>query len=698
VHRRVEDAAAPRACATVPASVLARRLAALLLSVVAVSPSGCKQSRPEAGDRTAEGASSSASVEAGSATADAAATRDPAVAAGSSGDAGAAPARLPAAEYVGSARCGKCHRKQREAWRQSWHARALARPERRAVRGDFAGAHYAGSSSEAWMKRRGSTFVMRTRGPGGELADFPVDWLIGGKRMQDDVTILSDGRWQVLPVYYHVTGREWVDYTEKKQGPLDPQHPFYWTNFRRMANHECLDCHTTGLRVDYDLRAARWTTRFADAGVGCESCHGPGSRHADTTETADIFHPGKAPRDLALAACGQCHGPRNPVFPLLDADHHFRPGQRYDDAYDPNVVLIADRQSEDFFADGRPKSSSFEYQALIQSACHRRGGATCLSCHGAPHATRAPAELRASDPDAGCRGCHAPVFAAGRSHTHHRGRAARCVACHMPPVVSGVLDRFADHAIDVPVPENTARHGVPSACGECHADRTPAQLARSLVAWWPGAARRQARRLRLADAFDHRTAESSARALAEVAADPDEAPTLRGAAVVLLARRFGPVAAAAARPLLDSDDPLLRGKACEAIGAARATEAADAVAGRLDDPSLRVRLAAAMALEAMGDARGAPALARLAAAPESQHLLQPHLIRGPSLARRGDMDGARTELEWVARLTPYYADALVQLAHVAARQGDLAAARTRVAQALQLDSHHSGALALKQSL
>jgi len=604
---------------------------------------------------------------------------------------------LPA--YVGSARCGECHKAKRAAWSRSWHARALARADRRAVVGDFGNRHFAGSSSEAWMKRSGAASLMRTRGPGGDVADFAVDWVIGGKRMQDDVTVFPDGRWQVLPVYYHVTAHEWVDYTEAKQGALTPDHPFYWANFRRMANHECLDCHSTGLVVDYDRAAQRWSTRFADAGVGCESCHGPGGRHAESADAADIFQPAKAPPELGLAACGQCHGPRNPLFPLLDADHHFRPGQRYDDFYDPIVVLIGERQSGDFFADGRPMTSSFEYQALLQSACYRRGGATCLTCHTAPHETHGPAELRAADPDRGCRGCHAPVFAAGRAHTHHRAAAAqRCVGCHMPKVVSGVLDHFADHAIDVPSPDNTARHGVPSACGVCHADRPPAQLARSLAGWWPAAAARQERRRRLADAFDDRTAASSAAPLAAVVADAGEAPTLRGAAAVLLARRFGPAAADAATPLLASSDPLLRAKACEALGAARATGAADAVAGHLADPSLRVRLAAAMALQQIGDSRAGPALGRLASEPASEHLLQPHLVLGPTLARGGDLVGARRELEWVARLAPYYPDALVQLAEVAARQGDLADARARVDQALRLDPAHARARALRDRI
>lgn len=534
------------------------------------------------------------------------------------------------------------------------------------------------------MTRRGARSVMRAPGPDGALADFAVDYVIGGKRMQDSVTVFPDGRWQVLPVYFHVTAHAWVDYTEAKQGALTPDHPFYWTNVKRMANHECLDCHTTGLEVRVD--DGRWSTRFADGSVACESCHGPGGKHAETQDAADILQPTRAGA-AGLAACARCHGPRNPLFPLLDADHQFRPGDAYDELYDPVVV----GGSGDFFADGRPSTSSFEYQAMVQSACARKGKATCLTCHTAPHDGHRPAELRA-DPDASCKTCHAGIARAGKAHSHHA--AARCVDCHMAPVVTGVLDHFADHAIDVPVPANTARHQVPSACGVCHADRSPEALDAWLIQQWPGAARRQARRLRLADAFDEATARASARPLAQVVADGDEAPTLRGAAATILARRFGAQAAAVVEPLLDSADVLLRAKACEALGLAHA--GGDAVARHIEDRSLRVRLAAALALYDMHDPRGEPALAALAET--EPHLLVPHLELGNARARRGDLAGARRELREAVRLAPYHVDALVALAAMSAQQGDLGEARARVAQALALAPHHRGALALADKL
>lgn len=599
--------------------------------------------------------------------------------------------------YVGSARCQKCHKKQYAAWQKSWHARALARAGRGSVEGDFGGAHFAGTSSEAWTRRRGDRFVMRTRGPGGAVADFDVDWVIGGKRMQDAVTLFADGRWQVLPVYWQVARRAWVDYTESKQGPLSPDHPFYWTNFRRMANRECLDCHTTGLKVRWDEGAGRWQTSFADAGVACEDCHGPGARHVESTDGTDVFRPKQAPAALALSACAQCHGPRNPLFPLFDADHRFRPGQRYDDFYDPVVVLIAGRHSGDFFADGRPKSSSFEYQALLQSACWRQGGATCLSCHAAPHDAAAPDELRAAG-DESCRGCHAAVFAAGRAHTQHRAAAAQsCRACHMPKVVTGVLATFADHALDVPVPANTKRHGVPNACGTCHADWSADKLDAALTQRWPDAGKRQARRRRLADAFDEATAADSLAPLLGVIADGAEAPTLRGAAAVVLAERF-PGRADAIVPLLDAADTTLRAKACEALAVARARFAADRLAARTGDAALPVRQAAALALASLGDARAEAALERLAHDAASTHLMQPHFALGRLYAHRGDLAAARRELTEVARLSPYFADAILLLAEVAARQSDLAAARTWVDDVLRIDPTHAAARALAAQL
>ncbi len=597
-----------------------------------------------------------------------------------------APPPPPPNTYVGSAKCGECHAQELAHWKTSWHAKAL-QPSTGLAGG---AAHWKGSSSEAWVTVKPP--AMRTTGPDGALASFPIDFVIGGKRMQDTITVFPDGRWQVLPIYFHVTDRSWVDYTEQKQGALTPDHPFYWTNVRRMANHECLDCHTTGLAVSY--AAKHWKTTYVDGNVACEACHGPGSRHAASKKIEDIVHPVDA-GVVGVSPCIRCHGPRNPLWPLLDPDHQFEPrrdGARYDELYEPIVVALPDGMSSDFFADGKPRTSSFEFQAMLQSACFRKGGATCVTCHTAPHEAKRPADLRL-DRNETCAKCHATLAA---DHGHHKDKKVDCIACHMPPIVSGVLDHFVDHALDVPNPTST--HAVPDACGVCHPKKTPTELQTSIAAWWPTAAARQARRTRLGDAFDEATATASARALVSVIDDKDEAPTLRGAAMVVAARRFGPNTAPKFAQHLDDTDVTMRAKACEAIGDSHGTAAADAAAGKLADPSLRVHLACALALLDLHDPRGEPALQALADDPASSHLAIPHRELGVAKGRRKDFAAARHELERAVELTPYAVDAIVELAEIDAELGDFAAAHARIDQALALEPHARRALGLRDKL
>jgi predicted CXXCH cytochrome family protein len=598
---------------------------------------------------------------------------------------------VPHQKYVGSTACGDCHDDELKNWQKSWHARALSPATDKFIVGNYDNAHFKGTSSEATMTRRGAARAMKTQGPDGKVAEFPVNWVIGGKRMQDAITVFPDGRWQVLPVYYHVTAKSWVDYTEAKQGPLTPEHPFWWTNARRMANHECLDCHTTNLAVSHDDATGKWTTTATDFTVACESCHGAGGLHADPAGNGKghITQPVKAGA-AGVAACARCHGPRQPLWPLLDTEHRFEIGADYDEAYDPIVVTLpGGGTSSDFFADARPATSSFEYQAMLQSACYRKGKATCLTCHTAPHEAKRKAELR-DEPDKICKSCHKDLAA---DHSHHSAKAT-CISCHMPPVVNGVLDKFADHSIDIPAA--SARH--PNACGTCHADKSLDKLAEAIKKWWPDATKRQARRERLADAFDEATAAASTPALQAVIADKEEAPTLRGAAAITLARRTHATAVDAVLPLLASPSLVLRAKGCEALGDAHARTTGDAVAKLLADRSLRVRLACSLALFDMRDPRGELALRQLATDPTTTRLMLPHLELGRAAMRRHDYATGKAELAQVATLAPYFTDALVELAAAYAELGDLPEARRRVQAVLAVEPNHHAAVELARKL
>jgi predicted CXXCH cytochrome family protein len=162
-----------------------------------------------------------------------------------------------------------------------------------------------------------------------------------------------------------------------------------------------------------------------------------------------------------------------------------------------DTPLAGDREAVEprFWADGTPRLTAYEYQGLLQSRCAQEGALTCTSCHGMHEGDprgQLRAGLRGAAADAMCTGCHAALAdgAAAARHTHHdvAGGGARCVGCHMPRVVYGVLDVHRSHRIEVPDPVRAAAAGRPDACTGCHVERTPRWAAAARARLWGGAA------------------------------------------------------------------------------------------------------------------------------------------------------------------------------------------------------------------
>ncbi len=61
----------------------------------------------------------------------------------------------------------------------------------------------------------------------------------------------------------------------------------------------CYVCHTTGYGAPGGFRSEKETPLLKNA--GCESCHGPGSAHAETGNSADIK------RKMKVTDCQVCH-------------------------------------------------------------------------------------------------------------------------------------------------------------------------------------------------------------------------------------------------------------------------------------------------------------------------------------------------------------------------------------------------------
>src|SRR5262252_11247233 len=189
----------------------------------------------------------------------------------------------PAApHFVGSETCAGCHRAQADLWRGSQHRRAMAHATDETVRADFndTGFDYAGVHSRFF--RQDGKFLVETDGPDGKLATFEVKYTFGIDPLQQYLIEFPDGRIQALSIAWDSRSRDqggqrWFHlYPNEKIKHDDVLH---WTRLNQNWNFMCAECHSTGVRKNYDAASDRFHTTWTEISVGCEACHGKGSRH-----------------------------------------------------------------------------------------------------------------------------------------------------------------------------------------------------------------------------------------------------------------------------------------------------------------------------------------------------------------------------------------------------------------------------------
>ncbi|MBC8133081.1 MAG: hypothetical protein H7X95_08885 [Deltaproteobacteria bacterium] len=278
-------------------------------------------------------------------------------------------------------------------------------------------------------------------------------------------------------------------------------------------NDNCVFCHNVAPNPGLDVARGAFRTTVAELGIACEACHGPGDAHVVANRdpvrryalhesgAADptIVNPSRLSPGRAADVCGRCHGQRisDDVAPLLAHGDPFVPG---DDLALYSAPLWRDTPlggqrgifAARFWDDGTPRLTAYEYQGLLQSACATRGTLTCINCHGM-HDGDPRGQIRPSAlDDRACTGCHTAYAspAASLRHTHHDpvGAGARCVSCHMPRIVYGVLDSHRSHRIEIPNPVRAIAMGRPDACTLCHVDADRVWAARAWTRLWPAAA------------------------------------------------------------------------------------------------------------------------------------------------------------------------------------------------------------------
>ena len=431
-------------------------------------------------------------------------------------------------DYVGASACRACHPDHHASWRRTYHASMTQLPERATVRGRFDGTPVTAFGATATPFERDGRFFFGLPPVGADgPRDAEVALCVGSRRYQqyfERVDGPSGTVYRRLPLLWHIGDGRWMHLNGAfLEGDDDD-----WSKHQAVWNANCVFCHNTGivpgLKPVGDSGDKRFDTHVADVGIACESCHGPARAHVALYTSpvarygAELARGGARARAIvdplrvgqaqSAALCGQCHAQRIPdpidkIWTFMDTGPTFRPGGvlaghvtplTRDTPVPPPGEPDTFRQR--FWSDGTARLTAYEYVGLTQSPCFRGGTFSCTSCH-TMHAGNAAGQL-APDRlgDRACTQCHTAIARDVGAHTHHApaSSGSRCVECHMPRIVYGVLDIHRSHRVEVPDVARDVEGGRPDACTACHADRDAAWAADRMRDFWGARYRRPAAR------------------------------------------------------------------------------------------------------------------------------------------------------------------------------------------------------------
>ncbi len=417
------------------------------------------------------------------------------------------------AGYLPSSDCRKCHAQNYATWHRTFHRTMTQDAGPAAILGDFERDNvitYEGVRAEMVHER--GRYWMNLTDAQGKHQQLEIIRTVGSRRMQQYLTKTGD-KWFRLPVAYDLVQHRWMHLNGSffhADGGEYTQHLAEW-------NSNCVFCHNVKAQPGLDWENKSWNTEVAELGIACGACHGRAGEHAQAAlspvtryrwhlrdQSAPLIavtNPAKVDSDRAAMICAHCHAQRLPSPPdrirtILSAGDPFDAGEDLRNFYRP---VQRDSKVGDFsfatrfWADGTPRLTAYEYQAMTRSKCFIGGKAggrlTCISCH----------EMHGGDPrgmitpkmktNAACTQCHEHFAEAAQllAHTKHAADSSGslCYNCHMPQIVFGVMSAHPTHQITIPRPEETIRFEKPNACNQCHLDWSVNRAIAATKRLWP---------------------------------------------------------------------------------------------------------------------------------------------------------------------------------------------------------------------
>lgn len=398
--------------------------------------------------------------------------------------------------YAGSSSCIKCHKPFYQRWVTSHHGTAM-----QPVTDEFVKKNLTQLSKP--MKIQGKTYQVdlakRTVIEKDENSShtYPMNHVLGGKNVFYFLTYLQRGKLQTLPVAYNTVTNGWFHTQESMVRHFLPvqDSALDWKDSMLTFNTSCFGCHVSQLEKNYDRHTDSYATRWREAGISCESCHGPSSEHVKFfTKHPDVK---VAPEKLHLAswrtftpeqqnhACAICHAK---MRPLTNA---FEPGDNYFDHYDLTCF-----EDPDFSADGRDLGENYTYTLWLLNPCSKKSGLNCVTCHTSSGRYRFALSVTNAPNDA-CVTCHSDKRGdkAFTAHSRHPAKLAdgkpnTCLKCHAPMTRFAAMRR-CDHSFRPPCPEASGKFGSTSACILCHKNQKESWAAGHIQKWFPDSKRRQ---------------------------------------------------------------------------------------------------------------------------------------------------------------------------------------------------------------
>lgn len=326
----------------------------------------------------------------------------------------------PKGEFVGSEKCKSCHAEEYKSWKETWHSK-MVRPKKGAILKE---------AVEKW-----ATDGTETGPTTGNVTK--------AKFKLDDVKYVVGSRWK----------QRFLVANEQTGGMqfLDRQYNRYTNKWEKYGNANdwntnCGTCHTTGYRIlEYDEKFGKHgrtvKDSYSEMNVGCEACHGPGSKHiaakkSDKKKT--IFNPANADVKAQSRVCGYCHirienekfmtaqgNPREDL-PAPKIGDSYKAGDDWTKWYPEQAIIPgvhADQPASKeyvgdlkglFKLDDHAKANGVfeeakhhqQYQGFLQSKHYLNAEMSCITCHS-PHAGKG--KLKKVQKDA-CKKCHDASF------------------------------------------------------------------------------------------------------------------------------------------------------------------------------------------------------------------------------------------------------------------------------------------------